>query len=74
MPAQGGRCGSCYDLQMDWPKYAAIAVLTALAPFVWWVIMGTALWLGRKLLPDRAGRILFGHYWYGSSRFRLKKR
>lgn len=42
---------------------AAIVVIALLRPLFWWVALSTSLWIGRKTLPEKWGRIVFGRYW-----------
>lgn len=41
----------------------AILVIGLIRPLVWWVLLGTSLWIGRKLLSPKWGKIVFGRYW-----------
>jgi hypothetical protein len=45
--------------------YDAIGLflVAMIAPFFWLIVLSVALWIGRRTLSPRAGRILFGHYW-----------
>jgi hypothetical protein len=45
--------------------YSAIGFAIAFAArnWVWWLLLSTSLWLGRKFLPQKLGSLIFGHYW-----------
>jgi hypothetical protein len=42
----------------------ALVLVFALKDFMWSFLLAFFLWIGRKCLPDKAGRILFGRYWH----------
>jgi hypothetical protein len=45
--------------------YAAlgIAIVAALRDYFWWIAIAFCLWIGRKILKEKWGLLLFGHYW-----------
>jgi hypothetical protein len=58
----------------DWTYFLAIAMVAAVSPYLWILVLTVLLWICYRLLPDQAGRVLFGHYWKkGRGNWRLKK-
>jgi hypothetical protein len=53
-----------------WAVLAALLVIGLLRPLFWWVTLSLSLWIGRKVLSDRTGRIVFGRYWSGATGWR----
>lgn len=45
-----------------WHTLGIIAAI-ALRDLFWWVAISTSLWIGRKVLNDKWGRIVFGRFW-----------
>lgn len=47
-----------------WEFYVALVFITGVVgPLFWLVSLSVLLWLGRKFLPHKVGRVLFGHLW-----------
>lgn len=58
-----------------WAALGAAFVLGVVRPLLWWVLLSLSLWIGRKVLSDRVGRMVFEHYWDGRSpRYLSRKR
>lgn len=54
-------------------EYAlAIIAVMILRNALWLFLLTVFLWLGRKFMSDRAGRLLFGHYWSRNTQGRAK--
>lgn len=56
----------------NWIYYLlAMALVGAIRPFFWLLVLTPLLWIGYRVLPNRAGEILFGHYWKKSGSVKL---
>lgn len=54
---------------MDGVYYAlgVIVVVGLIRPVFWLIALSTSLWIGRKFLSEKWGRIVFGDYWRSPS-------
>lgn len=46
--------------------YAALGIafiVGVVRPVLWWILLSLSLWVGRMVLSDRVGLVLFGGYW-----------
>ena len=46
-----------------WWAFGFMLTIAVIRPLFWWVALSLSLWIGRLLLNDRWGRIVFGRYW-----------
>lgn len=47
----------------DWTYWVIFGIMMAIARLLGAALLATLLWAGYQVLPNRAGKILFGHYW-----------
>ena len=50
-------------MQSAWFYVALVLVFALVGPLFWLVTLSALLWVGYRVLPDRVGHVLFGHYW-----------
>lgn len=48
---------------MFWGALGLVVVVAVIRPLLWWVLLGTSLWIGRNTLSPKWGRRVFGRFW-----------
>lgn len=50
-------------VEMFWGALGLVVVVAVIRPLLWWVLLGTSLWIGRNTLSPKWGRRVFGRFW-----------